>query len=57
SLNHEGGSAAVLKAQSGSYHGQSASLELLDSSEQQINQNQSQSYTEGRHAVPNIILT
>lgn len=45
----------VLKAQSGSYHSQ---LELLDSSEQQmINQSQSQSYTDGRHAVPNIILT
>ncbi|XP_050986812.1 CREB-regulated transcription coactivator 2 isoform X2 [Labeo rohita] len=58
SLNHDGGSAAVAKAQSGSYHGQPASLELLDSSEQQmINQNQSQSYTDGRHAVPNIILT
>ncbi|XP_016112551.1 CREB-regulated transcription coactivator 2-like [Sinocyclocheilus grahami] len=33
-------------------------MEMLDSSEQQTsNQNQSQSYTDGRHAVPNIILT
>ncbi|XP_073703383.1 CREB-regulated transcription coactivator 2 isoform X2 [Garra rufa] len=57
-LNHEGGSSAGLKAQSGSYHGQPTSMELLDSSDQQmINQNQSQSYTDGRHAVPNIILT
>ncbi|KAF4102664.1 CREB-regulated transcription coactivator 2 isoform X2 [Onychostoma macrolepis] len=54
-VNHGGGSAAVLKAQSDSYHSQ---LELLDSSEQQMfNQNQNQSYTDGRHAVPNIILT
>ncbi len=54
-MNHGGGSAVVLKAQSGSYQSQ---LELLDSSEQQmINQNQSQSYTDGRHTVPNITLT
>uniref|UniRef100_A0A673JIE3 CREB-regulated transcription coactivator 1-like n=1 Tax=Sinocyclocheilus rhinocerous TaxID=307959 RepID=A0A673JIE3_9TELE len=57
-VNHDGGSAVVLKAQSGSYQGQPAPMELLDSSEQQmINQNQSQSYTDGRHPVPNIILT
>ncbi|XP_016414488.1 CREB-regulated transcription coactivator 2 [Sinocyclocheilus rhinocerous] len=50
-LNHDGGSSAVLKAQS-------QPMEMLDSSEQQTsNQNQSQSYTDGRHAVPNIILT
>uniref|UniRef100_A0A8C2E9G0 DENN/MADD domain containing 4B n=1 Tax=Cyprinus carpio TaxID=7962 RepID=A0A8C2E9G0_CYPCA len=55
-VNHEGGSAAVLKAQSGSYQGQPAQMELLDPSEQQMI-NQSQSYTDGRHAVPNIILT
>ncbi len=51
-MNHGGCSAGVLKAQSGSYHSQ---LELLDSEQQMINQ--SQSYTDGRHAVPNIILT
>ncbi|XP_043112834.1 CREB-regulated transcription coactivator 2 isoform X2 [Puntigrus tetrazona] len=52
-MNRDGGSAVVLKAQSGSYQGHP---ELLDSSEpQMINQNQS--YTDGRHTVPNIILT
>ncbi|XP_052473711.1 CREB-regulated transcription coactivator 2 isoform X1 [Carassius gibelio] len=57
-LNHDCGSSGVLKAQSGSYQGQSALLEMLDSSEQQTrNQSQNQSYTDGRHAVPNIILT
>ncbi|XP_052435192.1 CREB-regulated transcription coactivator 2 [Carassius gibelio] len=50
-VNHEDGSAVVLKAASGSYQGQ-----LLDSSQQQMT-NQSQSYTDLRHAVPNITLT
>ncbi|XP_016108695.1 CREB-regulated transcription coactivator 2-like isoform X2 [Sinocyclocheilus grahami] len=53
-VNHDGGSAVVLKAQSGSYQGQPAPMELLDSSEQQMI---NQSYTDGRHPVPNIILT
>uniref|UniRef100_A0A671SGC7 Transducer of regulated CREB activity middle domain-containing protein n=1 Tax=Sinocyclocheilus anshuiensis TaxID=1608454 RepID=A0A671SGC7_9TELE len=49
-LNHDGGSSAVLKAQS-------QPMEMLDSEQQTSNQNQSQSYTDGRNAVPNIILT
>uniref|UniRef100_A0A8C2IBG0 CREB regulated transcription coactivator 2 n=2 Tax=Cyprinus carpio TaxID=7962 RepID=A0A8C2IBG0_CYPCA len=63
-LNRDGGSSAVLKAQSGSYQGQQTLLEMLESSEQQTSnqnqnqsQSQSQSYTDGRQPLPNIILT
>ncbi|KAK9961590.1 hypothetical protein ABG768_009367 [Culter alburnus] len=39
-------------------HGQQGALELLESSEQQmVSQNQCQTYSDGRHTVPNIILT
>ncbi|ROL53504.1 CREB-regulated transcription coactivator 2 [Anabarilius grahami] len=39
-------------------HGQQGALELLESSEQQmLSHNQCQTYSDGRHTVPNIILT
>ncbi|XP_051575166.1 CREB-regulated transcription coactivator 2 isoform X2 [Myxocyprinus asiaticus] len=57
-LNHDVGSGNVLKCHCGSYHCQQGTLELLDSTDQQLlTQSQCSSYSEGQHTVPNVILT
>ncbi|XP_051576145.1 CREB-regulated transcription coactivator 2-like isoform X2 [Myxocyprinus asiaticus] len=57
-LNDDGGSDNTVKGHSGSYHCQQGTLELLDSTDQQLlTQNQCSSYSDGRHTVPNVILT
>ncbi|XP_051999772.1 CREB-regulated transcription coactivator 2-like isoform X2 [Xyrauchen texanus] len=57
-LNDDGGSDHSVKGHSSSYHCQQGTLELLDSTDQQLlTQSQCSSYSDGRHTVPNVLLT